>query len=312
MEVFPIAARFALRHLHPHNFNSMPRPKESNLDLLLKLPWWVSAAIGLMAFVALRWVIPAQMEHNPSLHPFAVALPKLAPLPFLFFALIAIGSFLFSKKRNRLVDEQTSLEKLRETSWKDFEFLVAEAYRRQGYAVDYSLGRGADGGVDLTLRRDSRKSLVQCKQWKVFSVGAPVIRQMFGLMTAEQSDEAIIITSGKFTRDAQDFAVGKPIQLIDGPQLLALVQSVQCGTLARGEATVSHVPFGDSPKASQLQTSSPSPRRGEGHRTDAVSAPACPSCGQPTILRTSKRGTNAGNQFWGCSTYPACKGTRKV
>jgi hypothetical protein len=41
-------------------------------------------------------------------------------------------------------------------------------------------------------------------------------------------------------------------------------------------------------------------------------AAACPSCGQPMILRTSKRGANAGNQFWGCSTYPACKGTRKV
>ena len=38
----------------------------------------------------------------------------------------------------------------------------------------------------------------------------------------------------------------------------------------------------------------------------------CPSCGQPMILRTSKRGANAGSQFWGCSTYPACKGTRKA
>jgi ssDNA-binding Zn-finger/Zn-ribbon topoisomerase 1 len=37
----------------------------------------------------------------------------------------------------------------------------------------------------------------------------------------------------------------------------------------------------------------------------------CPQCGQPMVLRTSKRGTNAGNQFWGCSTYPACHGTRK-
>ena len=41
-------------------------------------------------------------------------------------------------------------------------------------------------------------------------------------------------------------------------------------------------------------------------------AVACPRCGQPMILRTSKRGANAGNQFWGCSTYPACKGTRNA
>jgi restriction system protein len=77
---------------------------------------------------------------------------------------------------------------------------------------------------------------------------------MFGLLTAERADEAIIVTTGKFTRDAQAFAAGKPLRLIDGPQLLALVQSVQGGTLARGAATDSPVPFGSPPNAS------PSPR----------------------------------------------------
>jgi len=50
---------------------------------------------------------------------------------------------------------------------------------------------------------------------------------------------------------------------------------------------------------------------GESGRSNPLAA-ACPSCGQPMILRRSKRGANAGNQFWGCSTYPACKGTRRV
>ncbi len=262
----------------------MRRQKESNLELLLKLPWWISAVLAVISFVALRWIIPAQLDHNQALHPFAVALPKLAILPLGLFALTAIGSFLFSKKRRRLVDEQTSLEKLRETGWKDFEHLVAEAFRRQGYQVEYSLGRGADGGVDIVLRKPDRKVLVQCKQWKVFSVGAPVIREMFGLMTAEQADEAIIVTSGKFTRDAQDFAAGKPIRLIDGPQLLALVQSVQTNPAAAEKS---------------------------GFKSPIADLVTCPSCGQPMILRRSKRGANVGNQFWGCSTYPACKGTRK-
>jgi restriction system protein len=268
----------------------MPRNRESNLELLLKLPWWVSAVLGVASFIALRYIIPAKLDHNQALHPFAVALPKLAFLPLALFALIAVGSFLFARKRHRLVDEQTSLEKLRETAWKDFEYLVAEAFRRQGYQVEFSLGRGADGGVDLTLRRDGRTALVQCKQWKVFSVGAPVIREMFGLLTAEKADEAIIVTSGNFTRDAQDFAAGKPIRLIDGPQLLALVQSVQSNPAA----------------------ADPSPLREEGGRKpDEVSATACPLCGKPMVLRTARRGSNVGNQFWGCSAYPACKGTLK-
>ena len=210
----------------------MPRQTESKAEFLIKLPWWVSVALGVLIFIVMVWIIPAQLDHNQALHPFAVAIPKLAFLPLGFFVLLAIVSFLFSKKRRRLVDEQSSLEKLRETDFKDFEYLVAEVFRHQGYDVDYSLGRGPDGGVDLKLHRAGRTSLVQCKQWKVISVGAPVIREMFGLMTAEQADEAIIVTTGKFTRDAQDFAAGKPIQLIDGPQLLALVQGVQTSPLA--------------------------------------------------------------------------------
>ena len=50
------------------------------------------------------------------------------------------------------MDQQTSLESLRKTSWKDFEFLVSEAFRRQGYQVDYSLNSGADGGVDPAMQ----------------------------------------------------------------------------------------------------------------------------------------------------------------
>jgi len=36
--------------------------------------------------------------------------------------------------------------------------------------------------------------------------------------------------------------------------------------------------------------------------------PICPSCGKIMVLRASRRGTNAGKQFWGCSAYPTCKG----
>jgi hypothetical protein len=33
---------------------------------------------------------------------------------------------------------------------------------------------------------------------------------------------------------------------------------------------------------------------------------------QPMVLRTAKSGKNAGQQFWGCSAYPDCKGTVKL
>ncbi len=51
-----------------------------------------------------------------------------------------------------------------------------------------------------------------------------------------------------------------------------------------------------------------SPIKPTGPAAPPVKAPDCPQCGQPMVLRTARQGARAGSQFWGCSTYPKCKG----
>lgn len=41
-------------------------------------------------------------------------------------------------------------------------------------------------------------------------------------------------------------------------------------------------------------------------------APMCPLCGKPLVLRTARKGAHPGAQFWGCSGYPACHGSRPL
>jgi len=41
-------------------------------------------------------------------------------------------------------------------------------------------------------------------------------------------------------------------------------------------------------------------------------APSCPICGEPMIKRVAKKGINSGKEFWSCSTYPRCNGTRNI
>lgn len=41
-------------------------------------------------------------------------------------------------------------------------------------------------------------------------------------------------------------------------------------------------------------------------------APSCPKCGKPMMKRMQKRGTMQGREFWGCSDYPNCTGTRRT
>jgi predicted RNA-binding Zn-ribbon protein involved in translation (DUF1610 family) len=47
-------------------------------------------------------------------------------------------------------------------------------------------------------------------------------------------------------------------------------------------------------------------------RGDSSAERKCPKCGSSMVLRTAKRGSGAGNQFWGCSSYPKCTVVQNV
>ena len=37
-------------------------------------------------------------------------------------------------------------------------------------------------------------------------------------------------------------------------------------------------------------------------------SPLCPKCGDEMVIKKAKKGPNTGKDFWGCSTFPECKG----
>ncbi len=52
----------------------------------------------------------------------------------------------------------------------------------------------------------------------------------------------------------------------------------------------------------------------QARKNQAISnnAPACPKCGKPMLKRMQKKGQMQGREFWGCSDYPKCNGTRQI
>ena len=94
------------------------------------------------------------------------------------------------------------------------------------------------------------------------------------------------MTSGTFTEGAEAFTQGRNIMLVDGTQLFDMIRQAKQSLAASAPA---------SPSA----TKSP-----------AVVAPQCPVCNATMVRRTAQKGSKAGTQFWGCSTFPACRGTR--
>ena len=131
----------------------------------------------------------------------------------------------------------------------------------------------------MVLKKDGGLVLVQCKQWKSTKVGVSIVRELLGVMTAKHATSGILITSGVFTQEAENFAADKPIDLVEGNQLLQLIGNVQ-----------------------KQGPTSPRPAPGN----------VCPKCGGEMVLRTAQKGPNPGQKFWGCSNFPKCRFTKPL
>ena len=256
---------------------------EDIFDMLVQLPWWVGVTVA-----GVFWVIGASRIGGAGGNAVSSGMAPFIRMAFNLLAIISLVAAAVSAvrrvSRRELLDRQKDIDSLRSLSWRQFEQLVGEAYRRQGYDIQET-GGAADGGIDILLRGKGETVLVQCKRWKTRSVGVDKVRELFGVVTAECADRGILVTSGKFTTAAQSFAAGKPLTLVDGPALAQLVRDVQ--------------------PRSQASTPRPPP----------IPTPAaidCPRCNSPMVLRTARRGSNAGSQFYGCSRFPQCRGIRSV
>ena len=257
----------------------MARRDESLLNLLAECPWWVSILVSSVAFLFLKFILPSINFQTAFMNGMFKGLSGLAPFLALLLLIPAPISFFNSSRKKRLLDSQRNLETLRKMNWREFEELVGEAYRRQGYAVEENQGAGPDEGIDLVLRKAADLVLVQCKHWRVVKVDVKIVRELYGVMAAKQAPHGVVITSGMFTQDAKNFGADKPIDLVDGHQLLELIGTVQ-----------------KTPRVEQKRSP----------------AKLCPRCGKELVLRTARRGSGAGEQFLGCSGFPKCRYTEPV
>lgn len=260
----------------------MFKRKHPILWLLLTLPWWVSCIVSITAFSALWWVVPALAEGNAIFYWIANSLVKpVAPYVGLCFMFIAAADLVRMLLRLQMLDRQTGIEGIKALSWRQFEVLVAEAFKLAGYKVVETGGGGPDGGVDLVLWKDQRKATVQCKQWRSALVGQSVIKEMFGVMLAEGASECFIVTSGGFSEDAIAFANGKNIHLIDGDALVVLVKDANIRRIEIQEKILDEIPL-------------------------------CPEHKAPMVWRLARQGEHAGWHFWGCREYSRCGCERKI
>lgn len=275
-----------------------PSMADDLLELVAILPWWAGVLLALMSYFVFHSMASPSAAASTQLIWTAMAFIGQYVVP-LICLLGAVTSARRRYERKHLVGDvakSQATDALDGMSWREFELLVGEGFRLQGYQVVETGGGGADGGVDLVLTKPGKnggeKFLVQCKHWRAYKVGVDVVRELYGVMAAKGATGGFVVTSGRFTDEAISFASGRNVTLVDGPKLHGLLRQAQAGT-ERSPTQKPAVPVAHSPAPS-------------------AEVLACPLCAKPMVRRTAKRGTNAGNEFWGCTGYPACRGTRPI
>jgi len=103
-------------------------------------------------------------------------------------------------------------DQIRSMEGVEFEHWVADLFRRAGFQVEVTQASG-DHGVDLWASKQNRLVAVQCKRWDG-AVGEPVVRDLYGAMTAANAQTGCLVTTGTFTTQAQLFSKGKPLCLV--------------------------------------------------------------------------------------------------
>jgi len=129
-----------------------------------------------------------------------------------------------------VVDTLDEGDNLAAMDWEDFEHLVrelfSEEFARPGGEVKVTRA-SRDGGIDAVAFDPDPihggKFVIQAKRY-TNTVGVSAVRDLYGTVLNEGANKGILVTTSDYGSDAYDFARGKPLVLLNGSNLLHLLE----------------------------------------------------------------------------------------
>lgn len=125
---------------------------------------------------------------------------------------------------------QWSLEVLERLDWWQFQELICRLMHRAGFWPEVDWVR-PDGAAGMTLQSPWRlgkelEAVVQCAPWGGREVGAAAVRHLWEVVKSAQAPRGLSITAGRFSGEAREVARGKPLELVDGRDVLWALQQM--------------------------------------------------------------------------------------
>lgn len=125
------------------------------------------------------------------------------------------------------IDDSTNLAAM---NWEDFEHLIRELFEKEfrsnGGEVKITQA-SRDGGVDAVAFDPDPirggKIVIQAKRY-TNTVGVSAVRDLYGTVMNEGATKGILVSTSDYGPDAYDFAKGKPLTLLNGGNLLHLLE----------------------------------------------------------------------------------------
>lgn len=125
------------------------------------------------------------------------------------------------------LDDRTNLAAM---DWEDFEHLIRELFEKEfaksGGEVKVTQA-SRDGGVDaIAFDPDpirGGKIVIQAKRY-TRTVGVSAVRDLYGTVLNEGATKGVLVTTADYGPDAYEFSSGKPLTLLNGSNLLHLLE----------------------------------------------------------------------------------------
>ena len=320
----------------------MARRKESGLDLLVQLPWWVSVVASGISYVTLKYIIPAIefQQKGPEdvtymlFKGLANAAPLLAPLIALFLLIPAPISALNSrrnrKKTTRLPPRMSSLSQpktakmeppdLGENSLVDD--LSAIEFRYADEVKEYAI-KSEEIKIDLsieTLKRIEWYSFeLLCKIYYE-SIGFRVVKTKAGadggidlILYIANTDKPYAIVQCK-ARSHRDIGVNYARELLGVMTSEKVDKSI---LITNSGFTKEAFDFANNHQIELIDVSILSEMLDgldvekrqlliDFLESSDFTTPTCPNCEVKLVERIAKKGKGTGQKFWGCKNYPKC------
>ncbi len=233
--------------------------EDKNFDNLIE-------AAGIIVFIIL---ISLWFNNRSKFYIYLALILFLAAV--IVFAAKKISKARFEKVNEGQLDREL-INKLRQMPPAEFEDYIADLYNGLGYKTEV-VGGSHGGDIDVIAKKDNITRFIQCKKFITAKVTLPDVRDFYGALADHLfGTKGIFITTNVFTAEAEQFVKDKPIELIDGHELVSLIKFNQKNKKAieQGESL-------------------------------------CPKCNGRLVKKTGRYGN-----FLGCENFPRCRYVEEI